>query len=78
MSLSRVHPILSMEFPRPEYWRGSRFSSPGSLPNPEIEPRSPELQVDSLPAEPQEKPNYYIYLDAKFIIWSGVLFCGIL
>ena len=28
----------------------------GGLPNPGIEPRSPELQVDSLPAEPQGKP----------------------
>ena len=28
------------------------FSSPGDLPNPEIEPRSPALQADSLPAEP--------------------------
>ena len=32
--------------------------SPGDLPNPEVEPRSPELQVDSLPAEPQGKPNW--------------------
>ena len=28
------------------------------LPNPEIEPRSPTLQVDSLPTEPQGKPSY--------------------
>ena len=26
---------------------------PGDLPNPGIEPRSPKLQVDSLPSEPQ-------------------------
>ena len=31
--------------------------SPGDLPNPGIKPRSPALQVDSLPAEPQGKPN---------------------
>ena len=31
------------------------FSSPGDLPNPGIEPRSPTLQLDSLPAEPQGK-----------------------
>ena len=30
--------------------------SPGDLPNLGIEPRSPALQVDSLPAEPQGKP----------------------
>jgi len=33
------------------------FPSPGDLPNPGIEPRSPALLVDSLPAEPQEKPK---------------------
>ena len=33
------------------------FPSPGDLPNPGIEPRSPALQVDSLPAEPQGKPR---------------------
>ena len=31
--------------------------SPGNLPNPRIEPRSPALQEDSLPAEPQRKPK---------------------
>ena len=31
--------------------------SPGDLPNPGIEPRSPTLQADSLPAEPQGKPK---------------------
>ena len=34
------------------------FPSPGDLPNPGIEPRSPALQADSLPAEPQGKPKY--------------------
>ena len=31
--------------------------SPGDFPNPEIEPESPELQADSLPAEPLGKPK---------------------
>ena len=48
--LSRV--MQSMEFSRPEYWSGQLFPSSGGLPNPEIKPRSPILQVDSLPAEP--------------------------
>ena len=43
-----------MEFSRPEYW--SEYS-PGDLLNPGIEPRSPVLQVDSLPVEPQGNPN---------------------
>ena len=33
------------------------FPSPGDLPNSGIEPRSPTLQVDSLPAEPPGKPS---------------------
>ena len=35
---------------------GSLPLSPGDLPNPEIKPGSPALQVDSLPAEPPGKP----------------------
>ena len=35
---------------------GWPFPSPGDLPNPGIEPRSPTLQADSLPAEPWRKP----------------------
>ena len=50
-------PLQSMEFSRPEYWSGYLFPSPGNLPNPEIEPRSPTLQADSLPAEPPGKPK---------------------
>ena len=46
-----------MGFSRPEYWRGWPFLSPGDLPNPGIEPKSPALQADSLPAEPQGKPK---------------------
>ena len=42
-----------MEFSRPEYWSVWPFPSPGDLPNPGIEPRSPASQADSLLAEPQ-------------------------
>ena len=45
-----VHGILQQE-----YWSGLPFISPGDLPNPEIEPRSPTLQADSSPAEPPGK-----------------------
>ena len=45
-----------MAFSRPEYWSAQPFPSPGDLPNPGIEPRSPALQADSLPSEPQGKP----------------------
>ena len=47
---------LSMGFSRQEYWSGWPFPSPGELPNPGIEPRSPALQMDSLPAEPPGQP----------------------
>ena len=33
------------------------FPPPGDLPNPGMEPRSPKLQADSLPAEPPGKPQ---------------------
>jgi len=47
---------LSMEFSRQGYWSGLPFPSSGDLPDPGIEPRSPALQVDSLPTELQGKP----------------------
>ena len=42
---------LSMGFSRQEYWSGLPLPSPGGLPDPGIEPRSPALQADDLPAE---------------------------
>ena len=44
-------------FSRQEYWSGQPFPSQGDLPDPGIKPRSPTLQVDSLPSEPPEKPK---------------------
>ena len=46
---------LSMGFSRQEYWSGSPFPSPGDLPYPGIEPRSPALQADSSLSEPPGK-----------------------
>ena len=42
---------LSMGFSRQEYWSGLPLPSPGDLPDPGIELRSPALQADSLPTE---------------------------
>ena len=53
---SSVHGILQariLELP---------FPSPGDLPDPGVEPRSPTLQADALPSEPPGKPTM---LDAK-------------
>ena len=43
-----------MEFSKQEYWSGLSFPSPGDLPDPGIELRSPALQADALPSEPGE------------------------
>jgi len=44
-----------MGFSRQEYWSGLPFPSPGDLPDPGVEPRSPalqaDLQADALPSE---------------------------
>ena len=50
---SSLHGILS----RQEYRRGLPFPSPGDLPNPGIEPRSPTFQADALTSEPPGKPT---------------------
>ena len=47
-----VHGILQARI-----WSGWPFPSPGDLANPGIEPWSPALQADFLPAEPQGKPK---------------------
>ena len=44
-------------FSRQEYWSGLPCPPPGDLPDPEIEPNSPALQVNSLPSEPPGKPK---------------------
>jgi len=45
----------SMGFSRQECWSGLPFYSPGDLPDPGIEPRSPALRADALPSEPPGK-----------------------
>ena len=42
---------LPMELSGQEYWSGLPFPSPGDLPILGIKPRSPALQMDSLPSE---------------------------
>ena len=49
-----------MGFFRQEYWSRLPFPAPGDLPNPGIEPGSPALQADSLPAE---LPGKYLLSD---------------
>ena len=55
----------------------------GNLPNPEIEPRSPALKADSLPAEPQGKPKNTGVGSLSLLQWifptqglnQGLLYC---
>ena len=55
--------LLSRRFCRQGYWSGLPFPSPGDIPNPGIEPRSPALQADPVLTELQGKPNkLYIIL----------------
>ena len=52
-----LHTSLFIGFCRQEYQSGFPFSSPEDLLNPGIEPRSPALQIVSLPYEPPGKPT---------------------
>ena len=59
---------LSVEFSRQEYWNGWPFPSPGNLPDPGIESRSPALQADSLWSEP---PGTLWGFDISACTWSA-------
>ena len=59
----------SIRFSRQEYWSGLPFPSPGDLPYPGIEPRSPALQADALTSEPLGKPLYSLIKSKTSIIW---------
>ena len=61
----------SMGFSRQEYWSGVPFPSPGDLPNPGIEPRSPALEADALTSEPPGKPSPLV---ALLLIFTSGLF----
>ena len=65
---SSVHETL-----QPEYWSGLPFPSPGDLPKPGIEPKSPTLQGNSLQSEPPGKPNYPIA--DQLILMSNLPIC---
>ena len=52
MTLVAYRDPPSVEFTRQEYWNGLPFPSPGDLPDPVMEPRSPTLKADALLSEP--------------------------
>jgi len=53
-----------MGFARQKYWSGLPFPSPGDLPNPGMEPTSPELTGRFFTSEPPEKP--WVGLNNKY------------
>ena len=53
---------------------GLPFSSPGDVPDPGIELRSPTLQADSLPDKPQGKPNLPGPTNIYTPMFTGTLF----
>ena len=57
-----------MEFSRQEYQSGLPFPSPGDLPDPGIEPGSPELRADALASELPRNPTM---VDTLFNMKSG-------
>ena len=57
MDCTAYQALLSMGFSRQGYWSGLPFPSPGDLPNPGIELRSPKFQEDALPSELLGKPS---------------------
>ena len=64
----RVHGILQARILE---WVA--FPSLGDLPNQGITPRSPTLQVDSLPLEPPGKPIYmHIYTQVYACIYTNI------
>ena len=72
LTLATPWTVQSVDFSRPEYWSAQPFPSPGDLLYPGIELRSPTLQVDSLPVEPQGKPKQ-ITINCKVLKEMGVL-----
>ena len=55
--LSPTRLLCPWGFSRQEYRNELPCPPPEGLPDPGIKPRSPTLQVDSLPSEPPEKPK---------------------
>ena len=53
--------LCQREFSRQEHWSGLPCPTPGDVPDPGIEPRSPKLQVDSLAREAHETLEWVAY-----------------
>ena len=59
----------AMGFSRQEHWSGLPLLSPGGLPEPEIESRSPALQAYSLLSEPPGKAKHIVHVYKYITYW---------
>ena len=64
----------SMGVSRTECWSGLPFPSPGDLPDPGIEPRSPALRADALPSAPSGKQAVIVYVPRVIIFMVFMAF----
>ena len=63
-----------MGISRQEYWSGLLFPSPGDLPGPGIEPRSPALQANFLLTELPGK-NRWVCFAVIYLVIDFVFLC---
>ena len=68
---ARQTPLSRPNILQQKYWSGLPFLSPGDLPDPGIEPGSPELQADSLPSEEYRIPQKSVQI--KMATRSSIL-----
>ena len=68
---------LSMGFSRQEYWSRLWFPSPEDLPEPQIKPRSPALQTDSLSSEQPGKTFSFLTFVYVLIFFIQVILCTV-
>ena len=69
---------LSMELSRQEYCSGLPFASPGNLPDPGIEPKSPTLQADFTVSKVKVALSCQILCDPKHYTVHGIFQARIL
>ena len=60
--------LLSIGFPRQEYWRGLPFPLLGNLSDPGINPVSPALQVNFLPPSHVGSPWHIVNITAMDLL----------
>ena len=64
--------LLSMGFPRQEYWSGLPFSSSGDPPDPGIEPVSPALADRFFTTKPPGKQNPKLLINGPQKVWNMI------